>query len=137
MAPSCILSCARKVWFKFYRECTFPMVLHKMVAHFTMHTHGVCQAFRYLEGIWIHRKSRQIHFFFVKDLIYILCAQHVLSYHLIYVTWQKLFIVTFFDEFLFLLLSRTKIFKSPNGFLWQMKKYCTSDKATRNVATGF
>ena len=35
-----------------------------MVAHLTMRTHGVNQAFRFVEGIWLHRKSRQIRFFF-------------------------------------------------------------------------
>ena len=35
-----------------------------MVAHFTMRTHGVNQAFRFVEGIWLHRKSHQIRFFF-------------------------------------------------------------------------
>ena len=34
-----------------------------MVTHFTMRTHGVNQAFRFVEGIWLHRKSRQIRFF--------------------------------------------------------------------------
>ena len=34
-----------------------------MVAHFTMHTYGVHQAFRFIECIWSHRKSRQIRFF--------------------------------------------------------------------------
>ena len=31
-----------------------------MVAHFTMRTDGVNQASRFVEGIWLHRKSRQI-----------------------------------------------------------------------------
>ena len=31
-----------------------------MVANFTMRTHGENQAFRFVEGIWLHRKSRQI-----------------------------------------------------------------------------
>ena len=31
-----------------------------MVAHFTMRTHGVNQAFRFVEGIFLHRKIRQI-----------------------------------------------------------------------------
>ena len=31
-----------------------------MVAHLTMRTHGVNQAFRFVDGIWLHRKSRQI-----------------------------------------------------------------------------
>ena len=37
-----------------------------MVDHFTMRSHGVNQAFRFVEGIWLHRKSRQIRFFFGK-----------------------------------------------------------------------
>ena len=31
--------------------------------HFTMRTYGVNQAFRFVEGIWLHQKSRQIQFF--------------------------------------------------------------------------
>ena len=34
-----------------------------MVAHFTMRTYGVNQAFQFVEGIWLHQKSRQIWFF--------------------------------------------------------------------------
>ena len=34
-----------------------------MVDHFTMRTHGVNQAFRFVEGIWLHQKSHQIQFF--------------------------------------------------------------------------
>ena len=37
-----------------------------MVAHFTMRTHGVNQAFLFVEGIWLHRKSHRIRFFFEK-----------------------------------------------------------------------
>ena len=37
-----------------------------MVAHFTMRTYGVNQAFQFVEGIWLHRKSRHIRFFFRK-----------------------------------------------------------------------
>ena len=60
------------------------MVLYQMVAHYTMHTYGVNQEFRFVEGIWFHRKSRQIRFFFLgKDLSHTIRAQHVLSYHLI------------------------------------------------------
>ena len=55
-----------------------------MVAHFTMRTHGVNQAFRFVEGIWFHRKSHQIRFFFrKKDLVYIVRAQHEMRNHLI------------------------------------------------------
>ena len=45
-----------------------PWFLYQMVAHFTMRTYGVNQEFRFAEGIWLHRKSRQIRFFFGKDL---------------------------------------------------------------------
>ena len=47
-----------------------------MVAHFTLRTHGVNQAFRFVEGIWLHRKSHQ------KDLVYIIRAQREMSNHL-------------------------------------------------------
>ena len=51
-----------------------------MAAHYTMRTYGVNQAFRFVEGIWLHRKSRQTIFIFGYDLFYIIRAQHVLSY---------------------------------------------------------
>ena len=54
-----------------------------MVAHFTMRTHGVNQAFRFVEGIWLHRKSHQIHFFLEKDLVDIIRAQREMNNHLI------------------------------------------------------
>ena len=34
-----------------------------MVAHFTMRPYGVNQAIEFVEGIWFHRKSRQIRIF--------------------------------------------------------------------------
>ena len=37
-----------------------------MVSHLTMRTHEVNKAFRFVEGIWLHRESRQIRFFFGK-----------------------------------------------------------------------
>ena len=40
-----------------------------MVAHFTMRTHGVNQAFRFVEGIRLHRKSHQIRFFFLSSYV--------------------------------------------------------------------
>ena len=47
-----------------------------MVAHFNMRTHGVNEAFRFVEGIRLHQKSHQIRFFFSeKDLVYIKRAQ--------------------------------------------------------------
>ena len=55
-----------------------------MVAHLTMRTHGVNQAFRLVKGIWLHRKSRQIRFFFrKKDIVFIIRAQREMSNHLI------------------------------------------------------
>ena len=54
-----------------------------MVAHFTMGTHGVNQAFRVVKGIWLHRKSHQIRFFSDKDLVYIIRAQREMSTHVI------------------------------------------------------
>ena len=41
-----------------------------MVAYFTMRTHGVNQAFRFVEGIWLHRKRRQSVIFTRKDPIF-------------------------------------------------------------------
>ena len=60
-----------------------PLFLDYMVAHFTFRAYGVNQVFRFVEGIWLHRKSRQINFFFRKDLLYFIRAQNVLSYRLI------------------------------------------------------
>ena len=55
-----------------------------MVAHFTMRTHGVNQAFQFVEGIWLHRKSHQFRLFFRnKDLVYLIRAQREMSNHLI------------------------------------------------------
>ena len=39
-------------------------------AHFTMRTHGVNQAFRFVEGIWLHRTSHQIRFFVRKKTLF-------------------------------------------------------------------
>ena len=52
-----------------------------MFAHFTMRTHGENQAFRYLEGILLHRKCHQIGFFFEKDPFYIKRAPREISNH--------------------------------------------------------
>ena len=53
-----------------------------MIAHLTMRTHGVNQAFRFVEGIWLHRKSLQILLIFSeKDLVYIIRAQREMSNH--------------------------------------------------------
>ena len=51
--------------------------LYEMVTHFTMRTYGVNQAFQFVNGIWIHRNSRQIRFLSGKDLFYIKRAHHV------------------------------------------------------------
>ena len=42
-----------------------------MVAHFTMGTYGVNQEFRFDEGIWLHRKSGQIRFFFLGKYLFL------------------------------------------------------------------
>ena len=34
--------------------------IYKIVAHFTMCTYGVKQIFRFVEGIWLHRKNHQM-----------------------------------------------------------------------------
>ena len=41
-----------------------------MVAHFTLRTYGVNQEFRFAEGIWLHRKSRRIPFYFRKKTFF-------------------------------------------------------------------
>ena len=51
-----------------------------MVAHFTMRTHGVNQASRFVEGIERVIKSD---FFSEKDLVNIIRAQRKMSNHLI------------------------------------------------------
>ena len=60
-----------------------PWFLYQMVAHFTMRTYGVNQAFRVVEGIWLHRGSRQIRDKKNLKIPIIIRAQHVLSYHLV------------------------------------------------------
>ena len=55
-----------------------------MVAHFTMRTYEVNHVFRFVESIWLLRKSCQIRFFFGRDLFHIIRAQHVLSYPILY-----------------------------------------------------
>ena len=46
-----------------------------MVAYFTMLTYGVNQAFGFSEGVWLHRKSRQIRYLFSeKPTLLHMCA---------------------------------------------------------------
>ena len=42
------------------------MVLYYMVAHFIMRTYGINQESRFVEGIWLDRKSHQIRIFFLE-----------------------------------------------------------------------
>ena len=49
-----------------------------------MRTHGVNQAFRFFECICLHRRNRQIRFFFGKGRVYIIRPQREMSNHLIY-----------------------------------------------------
>ena len=69
-----LLSC------QLYKIFVYSMVL---LLDGSMRTYGVNQAFRFVEGIWLHRKSRQIHFFTEKDLVFIIRAQREMSNHLI------------------------------------------------------
>ena len=56
-----------------------------MVADFTIRTHGVNQAFLFVEGIWLHRKSHLTRFFYsgleksMGGMVFILdgCSFHV------------------------------------------------------------
>ena len=47
----------------------WPWYLQKMVAQNTVRTNKVIQVYQFVEGIWLHRKSRQIG----KDLFYVIC----------------------------------------------------------------
>ena len=47
-----------------------------MVAQNKVCTHRGNQAFRFIEGIWLHRKSPQIRFFSERNLFYFIRAQH-------------------------------------------------------------
>ena len=38
-----------------------------MVAYFPMRTYGINQAIRFVKGIWLHRKSRQLQFCFSEE----------------------------------------------------------------------
>ena len=55
-----------------------PLFLDYMVAHFTMLTCGVNQIFRFVEGIWLQRKSRKIIFFQKRPILlhtYVTCYE--------------------------------------------------------------
>ena len=55
-----------------------------MIAHFTMRTHGVNQAFRFVEGIgYIESVINSDFIFSEKDLVFIIRAQREMSNHLI------------------------------------------------------
>ena len=64
------LLCFNRVNFPLSRSYKCPWFLYQMVAHFTMRTHRVKQEFRFVEGIWLHRKSRQTRFFFRKKTFF-------------------------------------------------------------------
>ena len=69
-----------------------PWFLYKMVAHFSMRTHGLHQALRFVEGIWLHRKSRQLRFHFSeKDLVFFIRA--TLNEQPSYITMALLMVV--------------------------------------------
>ena len=54
-----------------------------MVAQNTVRSYGENLDFRLVEGLWLYQKNRQIRNFFTTDLFHFICAQHVLSVHLI------------------------------------------------------
>ena len=60
----------QKYFFDFFFPLIKTMVYIKDGCSFTMRTHGVIQAFRFVEGIWLHRKSHQIRFFFRKKTLF-------------------------------------------------------------------
>ena len=80
-----------------------------MVARFTMRTHGINQAFRFVEGIWLHRKSHEIWFFFLKKMpcLHDTCATwneqpsniKTMGY-LIFFIIKEIDLSTYFQEFL-------------------------------------
>ena len=47
-----------------------------MVAKSTVRTYGVNQDFQCVEGIWLHRNSRQIHFFRKYPILLNMCATY-------------------------------------------------------------
>ena len=47
-----------------------------MVAQKPLRTDGVSQVLRYVEGIWLHRKRRQIHKISVKTILLLTCATY-------------------------------------------------------------
>ena len=51
-------------------DCWYTWFLYQMVAPFTMRTYGVNQEFRFVEVIWLDRKSRQIRFFSRKKTLF-------------------------------------------------------------------
>ena len=76
---------------KYARRNGFAMVFILYVCSFYyshVWTHGVYQAFRFVESIWFYRRCRHNSPQKIgKDLSYIIRAQHVLSYHLTQVPW--------------------------------------------------
>ena len=44
--------------------------LYQLVTHFTIRTYGANRAIRFVEGIWLHRKSRQIRFFRKRPILH-------------------------------------------------------------------
>ena len=54
-----------------------PWYLYQMVAQNTVRTYGVNQVFRFVESIWLHRKSRQIRFSYRKKTLFISYVRNV------------------------------------------------------------
>ena len=82
----------------------FPMVFIKMVAHFAMRSYGLNQAFLFVEGIYLHRKSRPIQkkwekTYFTTYVRNMFRATILYKYHgfsCLYVTFSSIFTFIFF-----------------------------------------
>ena len=56
------------VW-RLHTERERARYLYLMEAQNTVRTYGIKQVFRFVEGIWLHRKSRQIRFFRKRQIL--------------------------------------------------------------------
>ena len=61
-------------------------VLQKIVVHLTLRSYGVNQTIRFVEGIWLHRKSRQIRLFFSEQGYFTSYVRNILWIKLPYFT---------------------------------------------------
>ena len=72
-----------------------------MVIHFTMRTHVINQAFRFVESIWLHRRSHQIRFFFgkrpiLRTLFWATISMYHAKYHAFFQNQKQYFDIQLF-----------------------------------------